>query len=627
MNVRTSARGSGTAGKGTSRRDLVVLGVVTVAVFAATLGFPFIWDDNVYVATNPHLRSARYLGEYFTASFCVGAAKFCPFYRPVVALSYLADHLVWGPNAVGFHLTNLALHVAVVLVFYRVTLRLFQRPRAARIAALFFALHPLRVESVAFVAARTDPPAALLVLVSWWAFARWLGAGGRAPGAYLASLATYGAALLTKEIALTLPVLLLLYDVLLVRPWRGVAELVGRWRAYVPYAVVAALYFVARRAALGFVTTGDLKAGEFLGRVVNAPALVWDYFRLELVPYPLVVLHCRPSLFGSEELAVVWGFAFLAAYLAFLFRARRWSAGIPLGGLWFVIVLLPVLNLVPIAWPTVVERFSYLPSLGLALAVGLLADRALETPLVARSAGLRRGLVAGGMATLALFAALTVARTRVWSDEALLWEDTVGKAPTIAMAQMNLGLAYQARGDFVRAAAAYHQSLEYNPRNSKIHHNLAMLYQVTGRPDEALAEYRKLIEQGEVAPQTYFNIGILYDDKDDAEQAITYYREAIRRNPDYGKAHLRLGALLADAGQPDEALTQFQHAIRIDPRRSDLYLLLASFLDDLDRRQEAEDFYAKALALAAPAARQSEEYTAAQTRLQQLRQQRGAEDR
>src|SRR4029077_5393027 len=163
---------------------LAALGLVTAAVFAPTLRFPFLWDDNVYVVTNPHLRSLGYLGEYFTATFCAGAAKECAFYRPLVAVSYLVDYLLWGPSALGHHLSCVAVHVAVVLVFYALVLRLFERRRVALVAALFFAVHPLRVEAVAFVAARTDPPATLLVLIAFWAFVRSLrAAGGGATGA------------------------------------------------------------------------------------------------------------------------------------------------------------------------------------------------------------------------------------------------------------------------------------------------------------------------------------------------------------------------------------------------------------------------------------------------------------
>ncbi len=594
----------------------VVVAVVTTAVFAQTLGFPFVWDDNVYVVSNPHLRSVRYVGEYFTANFCAGAAKECAFYRPLVALSHLGDYLLWGPAPHGHHLTSLLVHLAVVLVFYVVTLQLFGSPRAAVIAALFFAVHPLRVESVAFVAARTDPPAALWTLLALWAFARARAQRGtRATVAWAASLFAYGAALLTKEIALTLPALLVLYDGLVARPWKSLHDASRRVRLVVPYAGVAALYFVARRAALGYGTTGDLKLAELPDRLLGAPALVWDYLRLQVVPHPLAIFHGRPSLFGSRTVAIAWGLVVVSGALAVLVRARRWSPGVTFGGLWFIIGLLPVLNLVPIPWPTVVERFSYLPSLGFALAVGLAADHALTIATPPR----RRLLTAVGVGALAVLVVLSTARTRVWGDELLLWQDTAAKSPEFPLAYMNLGILYQERGDLARAAAAYQESLEINPQNAKIHHNLATLYQDTGRLDDALGEYRRLIELGEATPQAYFNMGMIYEEKDDPAQAIASYREAIRRNPDYAKAHLRLGGALVDTGRPDDAVTAFREATRIDPRSEIAHLALANLLDDLGRPQEAADTYARYLAIASPTTRQSPAYREAQARLDTLR--------
>src|SRR5262245_19623046 len=463
-----------------------VLVLVTGALYLPTVRYPFVWDDTIFIVNNPHLESTHYLREYFTANFCTGVRKDCAFYRPVVLLSYLTDFETWGWNPLGFHLTNVALHVAVVLLFYGLVCALFRRPRAALLAALLFAVHPLRVESVALVAARTDPPAALCILASLWAFARWRRGAPRAAGFYLLSLLAFALALLTKEIAVAGPALLVAYDFLVGRPWRGVADLVGRIPAYLPYAGIMVLYLLVRRAALGYSTAADLLLDTLPSRLATVPAILWDYVRLELFPHPLLIYHGHPTLFGSEALASAFGCAVLIGGLALAVVAgRRWSPAISFGLLWFVLFLLPVLNVIPGPWPMVVERFSYVPSLGLTLALGLALDHALDAP-----PAIHRGLVGGVTAALVVLTTLTAMHLPVWGDEVRLWEDTARRAP-------------------------------------QFRHNLGKLYQDRNRPDDALAQYRILVETGAATAQTYFNMGILYEDKDDAAQAIAYYREAI----------------------------------------------------------------------------------------------------
>ena len=141
-------------------------------MYVNTLGHPFVWDDNVYISPNAHFQNIHYLPEYFTGGFCEGVERECPFYRPIVSLSYLIDFLIWGDNPFGFHLTNVLLHITVVLLFYYLILTFFQKPQAALIASLFFSVHPIHVESIAFIAARTDPLISIFLFVFFYFFTK-----------------------------------------------------------------------------------------------------------------------------------------------------------------------------------------------------------------------------------------------------------------------------------------------------------------------------------------------------------------------------------------------------------------------------------------------------------------------
>jgi len=652
----------------------LVLVLITGGVFINTLGNPFVWDDLVYVSNNSHLQKTEYIGEYFSASFCKGAARAqaCAFYRPIVSLSYLFDFMVWENRPFGFHLTNVLIHVLVVCFFYFVLVRVFKNPYVAFVSALFFAVHPVRVESVAVIANRTDPTTSLFLLPSFFFFSRYLsslketapsevslgkepsgedfpdlpdqeksevqeksggvgGSGldglGESAGSFrgrrgfflFLSSTFFFLAILTKEVALALPLLLLLYDLFFFRPWRGAADLLFRWKTYLPYGMIILVYFVARNHALGYGLTQDLRWEESWVRILTAPAIFWDYFRLQVFPYPLKPFHGRPEWWGSATVAIAWGLIFLGSYLFLILRMGRFSKEILFGGLWFAIFLLPVLDIIPIAWPMASERYSYIPSMGFALSLGFIFNLLLKTKSAIPSLWIKGGSRVLMVLLLVIFSVLTVMRNRVWSDEILLWSDAVQKSPDFALGYMNLGLNHQKRGDFEQAAWAYERSLSNDPSNPKVYHNLGSLYERLDRTDEAIQMYQTLIEQGQAFPVTYFNLGSIFLKKKDYNNAFLFYKEAIRVDPDYYKAHLWLGRLYNRFGKKEEALHEFKEAIRIFPQRWVSYLDTGDLLYSMKRFTEAEKVYQQALIFFPPERRGSSEYGVIQERLRALR--------
>jgi len=455
--------------------NLFLLIFLSMGIYVNTLWNPFVWDDVVYVSTNAHFEDSRYIPEYFTASFCRGAAKDCPFYRPMVSLSYLMDYWIWGKNPFGYHLSNILIHMVVVMLFYIVSMRLFRKPVVSMVGALIFAAHPVHVESVAMVAARTDPLTSIFLLLSLYFFHRHFfpgeqtvlndvlrppdtgmpeGASGLSVGSvedppriedavegsfaepkghgvvfFLLSLMFFSLALLTKEVAVLLPLLFLLYDFFFVRSWKGMGNLFLRWKTYLPFGIVLVLYFIARHHALGYGLTQDLHWGDVWLRVMAAPSIVWDYFQLQLFPYPLKLYHGSPEIFGLAKLAIVWGVLFMGLYLYVLFKVSRYSKEVTFFGLWFLMFLLPVINIVPMAWPMVSERFSYIPSMGFALLVGYTGHWIWGSQRVMYSGIMKRGFLGLLVVVLVLLSLMTIMRNRVWSDEIRLWSDAVQKSP------------------------------------------------------------------------------------------------------------------------------------------------------------------------------------------------------
>jgi len=217
--------------------EVLFLCLVTFLLYANTLWNDFVWDDHIYIINNVWFQDPQYIPYYFTRNFCEEVETPCRFYRPFVSLSYLFDYSLWGHNPFGYHLTNILIHILAVLGVYGLTLGLvpFLNKNPSTISnpgtslswmafgsALIFAMHPIHVESVVLVSARTDPPTAVFILVSMMCFMRWRQESNKVGIVwYGVSLLFFVFGLLTKEMAVTMPVLLLAYDFLFVQKKRG----------------------------------------------------------------------------------------------------------------------------------------------------------------------------------------------------------------------------------------------------------------------------------------------------------------------------------------------------------------------------------------------------------------------
>jgi len=178
---------------------------------------------------------------------------------------------------------------------------------------------------------------------------------------------------------------------------------------------------------------------------------------------------------------MVWGVLFMGLYFFVLFKVRRYSKELVFFGFWFLIFLLPVINIVPIAWPMASERYSYIPSMGIALLVGYMGHCIWGSQRVMHSGIMKRGFLGLFVVVLVLLSLMTIMRNRIWSDEILLWSDAVQKSPDFAMGHMNLGFEYHEQGDLEQAARSYQEALRYNYYSPKLLHNIGRLYQDEGQ--------------------------------------------------------------------------------------------------------------------------------------------------
>jgi tetratricopeptide (TPR) repeat protein len=600
-------------------------GLILAAVAAAyspALRGGMLWDDDAHL-TRPGLQSLAGLGRIW---FKLGATQQ---YYPVLHTAFWLEHRLWGEATLGYHLVNLLLHAAVACLFALVLGRLAPAGGWPWLAGLVFALHPVCVESVAWISEQKNTLSGVFYLLAAWHYLRWregTGPSGRGGSAlrYLLATGCFLLALLSKSVTATLPAALLVVqwwrqgalsgrkDVVPLLPWLGLGAAAGLFTAW-----VERTYIGAQGAAFA------LGPGE---RCLLAGRVIWFYLGKLCWPAPLIFVYPRWTVSG----AVAWQYGFPLAALALgaaLWAARGRSRAPLAAFLFFAGTLFPALgflNVYPFVFSYVADHFQYLASLGVIALVarGGGASLAARWPRFAR--------VAAGV-VLAALATLTWRQCRVYRDAPTLYRATIARNPGAWLAHNNLGVALFAEGRVGEAMAEYRETARLQPGYADAYLNLGLALAAAGRGDDAIAAYRTALRlkpdlakaedalglacahQGRMTeaiahyrsalrlspddPETYNNLGIAAQATADPGEAIQDFAAALRLRPGYAEAHSNLGSVLAQLGRTDEAISHYQTAVRLEPRLASAWINLGIAFVAADRLADAIAAYQAALDL------------------------------
>ncbi len=532
----------------------LVLVAAVAAVYGQTLGFDFVnFDDPDYVGEN-QMVSRGLSAEGFAWAF---RAQVAQNWHPLTWLSLMADASLHGvDSARGFHLSNLLLHaVNAVLLFLLLTSLTGAFWRSALVAGLF-ALHPLHVESVAWIAERKDVLSQLFALLACLAYMRWARGGRRID--YLLALLLLALGLMAKQMLVSLPLLWLLLDYWPLKRLNRDA-VIEKIPALLLAAGAVAMTLAAqtRRATL-------LPLDDRLG---NALVALPRYLGKLVAPIDLSVLYPHPAMAGGEPLAawqVSGAFALLLLIGAVVWRLRcqRW---LTVGWSWFLIAMLPVIGIVQVGEQAMADRYAYLPFIGLyiIMAWGL-------TAIVKRSPAFMMR-VGPALAVVALLACAggSFARVGVWRNSVTLWEAAVLAPPTHPKALYNLGLAHSHAGRYDQAIMRFEGALAIRPDYVKALNNLGLAREKQGDTNGARSAYERVLGQDPRHLQALINYSGLLTRLGDLPNAIELRRRAVAVEPNSAPGRNNLGALLAQAGQFDEAEREFRFALRLDPGSRD----------------------------------------------------------
>lgn len=540
-----------------ARGAALAVAIASVLAYARTLSYEFVWDDVLLVARSQRLREWSSLPAVLGSHFWAEVHEGSHYYRPLVSLSFFLDLQIWGLNPLGFHLTNLLAHLATALAVLALARRLGAPLPAASLAGLAFALHPIHTESVTFISGRTDVLATLLCLLGLLGYARWREDGKAWPLA--GSLGAFFLALMAKEVAVTLPVILVLYDWLVARHGPG-APLGTEMRRMVlrvsPYAAVIAVYLAARMVSLGALVESDPGAwGSLVTRLLTTVKIVATYAWLTCVPYPanphyvIVPIGVPPPLAWWG--AAVWLGGLLAGTGWAMLRRPVWG----FCALWFWVTLIPSVgvNLLPLPTAVMAERFLYLPSVGFCLLAGMALGWALDA---ADWVAAKQARPVPALAVAAVFLAyigLTQWRNEPWQDHYHLYLHMVDTSPDSDLPHVNLALVQLPRGEIAESHAHFRRAVEIAPRNARALVGLGLTATILGDREGGLRHAEEGARLAPRNPNVLTFLGQLYLLRDEPDRAAAAFEESLRIHPDQAYASVLAARALGQAGRTAEA--------------------------------------------------------------------------
>jgi tetratricopeptide (TPR) repeat protein len=607
---------------------IIFLGFIA---YANSLNGKFLWDDTVLVRDNAYIKNWSCVTKIFTKDIAAGGANQFNFYRPLQMLTYMIDYSFWKLNVVGYHLTNVILHIFVALCIYWLLNILYNKSSLSLLTSLFFLVHPIHTEAVSYISGRADSLAALFMLLCFIFYIKQL--GSKNLNFCLLTLLSYIFALLSKENSLIFPALLLLYH------YNFKQKVIIK--TFLPILSIACIYITIRFTVLRSLQPYLFSTTTLPQRIPGFFVALTNYLRLLILPIQLHQEYGKTLFHFSSPQAII-GIAVLLSLLFYSFihsqhqtiathgedeqrllsipsqvlgifgenteakpkynhsRPRALARGsrrlikrnrnplIFFSIFWFFIALLPVSNIYPII-TYMSEHWLYLPSIGFFLVlasflVSLYRNKKFKILAVTLITGL-----------LFFYSYFTIKQNNYWKDPIIFYETTLKYAPTSPRIHNNLGLLYYEQGKTEEAVSLYKKAIELSPDFFDAYNNLANAYYKLGNNKEAIDLYKKAITLNPGLVDAYNNLANLYADIGDTEEAVALYKKAIEVNPDYANAYSNLGHLYHRQGQDQEALALYRRAVELNPVLVDAYNNLGFLYRKFGKTEQAVALYKKAI--------------------------------
>ena len=562
--------------------------IVTLVAYIPAMRGGFVWNDEEVGSLGKNIvLEENGLYRVWLTSDSVN-------YWPVTWTSFWLEYQLWGLNPAGYHVVNILIHAACGLLVWRILLRL--KIPGAWLAAMIFAVHPVNVESVAWITQRKNTLSLLFFLVAMLWYLRFEDANRLRW--FWGAVAAFLLAMLSKGAVVTMPAVLLLCC------WwrRGKITRLDVVRSLPFFAIAVAMsgveiWFQYTQAIGQEIVRDD----TFPARLAGAGWVVWFYVYKALLPLKLIFIYPRWDINPANLLSYLPNAALLAVLLLCWRYRGRWGKPVLFALLYFVITLGPVLGFLDIyfmRYSFVADHYQYISIIGL---IALVCGAA--TVLLKRFHEKRPAVVhcLAGVIVIVL-GCLTWRQSSAYEDSETLWRDTLRKNPQAWMAYSNLGNILTSQGKLNEAVGNYSKALAIHA-DAEIHNNLGNVLALLSRPAEAVPHYRAAIQIDPDYAEPHNNLGMVLKGQGHLEDATTQYREALRIAPNHLRALINLGDVLILRKRISEAVTYYEQALTIDPDNSTAHRNLGLALASLGRSGEAIPHLCRALELAPDSAR------------------------
>ncbi|QTA92397.1 tetratricopeptide repeat protein [Desulfonema magnum] len=541
------------------------------------------FDDDHYVYKNSHVSTGLTWENVVWAFTTTNGAN----WHPVTWLSHMTDTTLYGLNPGQHHLTNVIFHILNSLLLFFLFRRMTGALWRSGFVAALFALHPLHVESVAWVAERKDVLSTFFCFLTLHCYVRYAEHPNRK--IYLMTIIFFILGLMSKPMLVTLPFVFLLLDYWPLgrfpRETQNAQGFPVKKRTQFLFLsrifVIEKLPFFALSAGSSIVTflvqqgagaTACIEYCPLHFRLANALVSYAAYIVKMVYPHPLAVLYPHP---GMQPWWKITGAAFLLMFLCvFVIRYAKSSPCLITGWLWYLGTLVPVIGLVQVGIQSMADRYTYIPLIGLFIILGwgipdiFFRKRQGENLF---SKIFRIGIPAAAISVIFVFTVLSWLQLRHWSDGITLYKHTLNVTSGSYIVYYNMGNTLLSRGRFDESLPYYYKALQRDPESFDAHNNIGLVLAQKGKTDKAIAHYREALRIKPDFSNPYNNLGNLFASQGRINKAIDHYREALLREPENAEALNNLGLSLIRIGKLEEAIAHFQKALKVKPDHGGAY--------------------------------------------------------
>ena len=656
--------------------SILLILLISIAIYSNTLKNGFVYDDEFTIVNNTLIKNFSNLSKLFTREYFISSGEMS--YRPVVTFTYFIDYALYGLKPYGYHLTNLILHAMNgVILYIFLTLCIAQSSRLKAqgsklktttftfqsflnpplLISLIFITHPVLTEAVNAISFREDLLcflffiSALILYISHRSLLIAHCSKFKAFSLQLSALShvLYLLALLSKEMAITFPLVILLYEWIygkqppqspltkeelngvsgvfqspLLKGLRGLVPLnKGGFRGLlfnpyiIGYVAITCFYLYLRFFLFHNPVEESLEVWSLYERLITIPYLILKYIILLIAPVSLSADYVITPINSPFSPTFIVSMVIVILLLFTIYKLRqsnqintgalvspacatadRWCSGAPnivFGILFLLITLIPVYNIIPIANPFT-ERYLYLPITGFTIAIGSILHLIFNSSWLSSH---RSSLIAhcSLLIILSLYSFAVIQRNKIWLDGYSLWSDTVKKSPSGFKPHNNLGNVYLDQGRINEAIEEFQTALKLNPNYVEIHGSLGNVYLDQGRINEAIKEFQTALKLNSKDVKAHNNLGIAYEKQGQIDEAIKEYKLALTLNPNYAEVYGNLGNVYLDQGRINEAIEEYLAALKLNPNMVDAYRNLGNVYLDQGRINEAIKEFQTALKL------------------------------